>query len=129
MRRREALWRQAELDKELLQLNAIADVRRTWTNQLALGLQIEQTDRAVVQYKVLVENEIRKLRVGESTVFKLVDFENQLTNALISQITLYRQYAQNIANLRFLIGRVFSADDFDCIAVGPMTALPCRGGI
>src|SRR5262249_41217807 len=99
---------------------------RIWTNQLALAMQIQHANRAVERFKTLLNNELKKLKAGESTLFKYIDFESFLTSAQITQVTLIKEYAQNIGNLGLITGTVCAVDcDLDSIQVNNMTEIPC----
>lgn len=121
--------RKAELIQnqlQTLQLKEEMSVRffETWSDHLYLIAELNESEIAVKRYHLLVEKELKKLSAGYSTVFIVIDFQNRLTDALIRQVELYREYAQNIADFRFVTGTLLKFEDFNDICVESLTIWP-----
>ncbi|SCA62549.1 hypothetical protein SCG7086_AB_00180 [Chlamydiales bacterium SCGC AG-110-P3] len=124
-KRREAEYEAAILATEDLRVDAIGEIRELWTNQLALAFEAEHLGTSATHWRSLMENEYTKLKAGMSTLFTLIDFEEQLTATLRSYIDLQRQYAQNIVALRLAVGALVTADaGLDCYRICDVTTLP-----
>jgi outer membrane protein TolC len=101
----------AGLDENRL---ALRDVERRLVTEVhvaTLGVDrargaLEQSERAVGFYRIAVANEQRKLRLGMSTLFEVLNAEDALTNALLAVITNRRAYAAAVASLRLVTGTI-----------------------
>lgn len=86
------------------------EVRSAVANHKALQQEVNFAEKEVERQEVLVANENKKLNAGSSTLFKVIEFQNQLTTALINQISIHKNYVQNFANLKFLLGELLRTD-------------------
>ena len=86
------------------------DIRSVVANHEALLQEVSFTEKEVGRQEVLVANENKKLNAGSSTLFRVIEFQNQLTAALINQISIHKNYVQNFANLKFLLGDLLRTD-------------------
>lgn len=126
--RRHAEEQQACLALERLQLFAQGDVRRTTSNLVALSAQMARSAQAVENFRQIVKNEVQKLNAGESTLFRLFDFENQLTNAIRRHIALENSFSRNLALLRLQSGTLLACDDnLEWVTINDVTQLPRAG--
>jgi outer membrane protein TolC len=73
-------------------------------------LGLKESEDAVTLSRATVESEKRKLQLGMSTLFDVIQAEDALTNALLAEITGQRNYAVAIASLRFQIGTLVPLD-------------------
>ena len=72
-----------------------------------------------------VEQEQRRLQTGEATVLDVINLENLLSSARLSQIGAQAGYAVAIARLRFAVGEVFTGDKPDrSFQLADLTQLP-----
>jgi outer membrane protein TolC len=102
---------QAEIRiKQLLQLS-LKDMREALSNQIMLYKNLLEAEEAVKENRLLVVNESKKLSSGFSTIFFLIDFENRLTDALLRQVEIHKEFLQNIARIRFLSATLFIMHD------------------
>jgi outer membrane protein len=81
---------------------AFESVRRS---QLAL----QQSEEAVRLLEQTVESERQKFRLGFSTLFAVIQAEEQLTSALLVRIASQRSFAVALARLRYETGTVLNA--------------------
>ncbi|HEX6745979.1 MAG TPA: TolC family protein [Longimicrobium sp.] len=66
--------------------------------------EMERADEAVALSRTSVENEERKFQLGMSTLFDVIQAEDQLTGALLSRISTQQRYAAARARLAFETG-------------------------
>ena len=102
---------QAGLDENRLALRDVERRLGTEVRVAALGLDraraaLVQSERAVALYRITVDNEQRKLRLGMNTLFDVLNAEDALTNALIAAINNRRAYAGALASLRLATGTI-----------------------
>ena len=72
-----------------------------------------------------MHNEARKLTAGLSTLFQLIDYEEQLTNTQREQVDILRRYARNIATLRLASGTLIVDDNqIACFYEQAATTIP-----
>lgn len=101
-RQREAAQQQTVFQTELLTQELIRDLRTALNAHVNLREALTDALEAVEKAQILVTNENIKLKAGESNIFFVVDFETKLTQRLLDQTILTKQYFQNIATIRFL---------------------------
>jgi outer membrane protein TolC len=107
---------QAGVDENRL---ALRDVERRLVTEVqvaALRLDrtraaLAQSERAVDLYRITVDNEQRKLRLGMNTLFDVLNAEDALTSALIAVINNRRAYAGALASLRLATGTIVDFSD------------------
>lgn len=125
LRQRKAIKYQSEYRTQLLMQSAVTNLRVALSNQIYLASELDKASERVKLNQTLIDEEHKKLNAGFSSLFILLDFENRLTNALIEHTDIYKQYLQNIANLRFLTGTLFQPDaTTNWIKVVDVTTLP-----
>ena len=101
----------AGLDENRLALRDVERRLGTEVQVAALGLDharaaLAQSERAVDLYRITVDNERRKLRLGMNTLFDVLNAEDALTNALIAVINNRRAHAGALASLRLATGTI-----------------------
>lgn len=115
---------QLQLQRHQLIQSSLRDLRTALKNQIRLANNLKEALEAVKENHLLVENERKKIQAGFSTIFFLIDFENRLTDSLIQQVLIYKQFYQNIALIRFLSATLFMIDDgLDTITPENLTSL------
>jgi outer membrane protein len=102
------------------QQNDIArdDLRRRIAAGVATGLDavayaeatMRESTEAVRLFEAGVQAVQRKFQVGAATLFDLIQAQDALTNALLSQVQSQRDHAVAIAALRFQSGRLVEGD-------------------
>lgn len=110
LKQQEAKTAQSILDTQLLKQNIITNILQTVHTLKGLLPEIRATEEALHYYKILVSNETRRLSEGFGLIFVLIDFENQVTSTSSFLISLYEQFFQNIARLKFLTGTLVNID-------------------
>jgi len=96
----------------------LLDVERQVTTDVAvsaLGLERavvarRESEHAVALYRLTVENEQRKLKLGMNTLFDVINAEDALTNALLTAINNRRVHAMAIAGVRAATGTIAEMD-------------------
>lgn len=110
LRQQRAELAQNCLRKDDLLQTALTDFMTGLKDYNSLIDQYGAARSAEDHFVVLTENESRKLEIGESTLFVLLDFERELTRAEIDRILTSARYAQNLASLHFLTGTLVTCD-------------------
>ena len=94
--------------------------------------ELERADEAVRLSRTTVENEERKFQLGMSTLFDVIQAEDQLTSALLSRISAQQRFAAARARLAFETGALVRDEDGRAVAdAGPLAAAspsPRSGG-
>lgn len=125
LEQRQAQKCQSVLVTKLLTQTTIKELREAISNQINLAAEVKKANALVSLNQTLIENERKKLLEGFSTLFVLLDFENRLTNSLSEQVSIAKQFVQNIALIRFLTGTLLKAETFlSCVEVVDVTVLP-----
>jgi hypothetical protein len=78
----------------------LTDIQALVNSAQALSQSIETTRH----YRLTVDNELIKRRLGLSTLIDVINVEDRLTNALLSEVLARQAYANAIAQLRFDLG-------------------------
>lgn len=110
VQQRRAEWSQRKLKTERLKEQAAVQFFETWKIHFSLINQLKEANRAIETNQRIVENEIEKLNAGYSSIFFVLDFQNQLIASLIQRVELYRQYSQNIVLFRYATGLLLTLD-------------------
>jgi outer membrane protein TolC len=98
---------------------ALRDIERQVTTDVAIAIRgldrtaaaLRESEEAVMLYRVSVENEQRKLRLGMNTLFEVLTAEDALTNALLTAITNRRSHAVALSTLRLATGTIAEVTD------------------
>lgn len=124
LRQQCARERQLRLEFQSLLQQNLKNLREAISNQITLAKNVEGSNEVVKRKRTLVHNELKKWKAGLSTIFFLIDFENNLTDALVEQIRIYKLYFQNIVRLRFLSATLFTSSHcIETITPKDMTSL------
>lgn len=113
VRSRRAAQRQAELLTAQAQSEIAADVL---TALEAVRLRAATMRNAAATAGIAqkaVEQEQRRLRTGEASVLDVINLENLLSSARLSEIDAQAGYAIAVARLRFSVGEIFTNDQPD----------------
>jgi outer membrane protein TolC len=94
------------------------DLRRRIAAGVAMGLEavahaeaaMQESAEAVRLFEAGVQAVQRKFQVGAATLFDLIQAQDALTGALLSQVQSQHDYAVAIAALRFQSGRLVEGD-------------------
>jgi outer membrane protein len=94
------------------------DLRRRIAAGVATGLEavahaeaaMQESTEAVGLFEAGVQAVQRKFQLGAATLFDLIQAQDALTNALLSQVQNQRDHAIAIAALRFQSGRLVEGD-------------------
>lgn len=125
VQQRQAEWSQRKLMTGRLKEQAAVQFFEAWKIHFSLIHQLKEANRAVETTQLIVENEIKKLNAGYSSIFFVLDFQNQLITALAQRVELYKQYAQNIVLFRFAAGLLLTLDsNSNEFQVEPVTEWP-----
>ncbi|HXT17151.1 MAG TPA: TolC family protein [Gemmatimonadaceae bacterium] len=74
-------------------------------------LALRESQAAVALFRRTVDNEKRKLQLGMSTLFDVLNAEDALTNALLTDVNNRRTYAAALASLRVATGTLADIHD------------------
>lgn len=119
-----AVYESAVINIERGLEQALTDLRTAIANQFALGRQLKEAEETVRAYRLLVEAENQKMKIGFSTLYDLISFENSLTDALVQQVTIIKQYFQNIVLIRHLSATLLiPSDTIDAIQLENLLSL------
>lgn len=125
LRSRRAAQRQAELTTAQAQSDIAADV---CTALAEVRLRAETMRNAAATAEIArraVEQEQRRLQTGEATVLDVINLENLMSSARLSQIDAQAGYAIAVARLRYAVGEVFLAENRDqSFQLADLTQLP-----
>ena len=80
-------------------------------NHYALLEQMRHADESAKWYKTALEDETKRLKEGYSTLFIVIDYENNLSSSMAERVLVYRAFSQNIADLLYLTGRLVTPYD------------------
>lgn len=114
VQQRAAELAQSRLNTQLLKEQITTQMDQLIKSNYYLINQLKDATIYIERNTTLLENEIKRLDAGYSTVFVVISFQNQLTNSLIRKIDLLRQYAQNIVNFRFVTGTLLNLEQGSC---------------
>lgn len=122
---RQAQRAQSVLSTQLLIQETIRDLRQAISDQINLTKELDKANALVQLNQQLITDERKKLLEGFSTLFVLLDFENRLTQSLSEQVSISKQFIQNVARIRFLTGTLLKNEGpASCIEVADVTLLP-----
>jgi outer membrane protein TolC len=110
LRQRRAELAQNCLRKDELLQTALTDFMTGLRDYNSLIDQYGAARAAEEHFTILTRNEALKLEIGESTLFVMLDFERELTQAEIERILTTTRYAQTLASLHFLTGTLVTCD-------------------
>jgi outer membrane protein len=85
---------------------------------------MRESEQAVRLLESTVQAEQRKFQLGVSTLFDVVQAQDGLTNALLSQIQSQRNYAVAIATLQFQSGTLLVGEPNPTVDVGSLQSPP-----
>ena len=124
-RQQVAMRYQNILQTQLLKQTTVSSILQSINNQILLELQLQTAREAVKKYEEIVRNETEKLNAGYSTVFVLVDFEERLTSAETTLLSINNMLLKNLAVLRYQTGTLLLVDSPDGrISVNDVTTYP-----
>jgi outer membrane protein TolC len=125
LRTRRAAQRQAELTTAQTQSDIAAEVC-TALAEVRLRAETMRNARATAEIaRKAVDQEQRRLQTGEASVLDVINLENLLSSARLSQIDAQAGYAVAVARLRFAVGEVFLTDQPDrSFQLADLTQLP-----
>lgn len=113
LRSRRAAQRQAELTTAQAQSDVAADVCTALAEVRIRATTMRNAAATAVIAQKAVEQEQRRLQTGEATVLDVINLENLLSSARLSQIDAQSGYAIAVTRLRFAVGEIFSPDQAD----------------
>jgi outer membrane protein TolC len=125
LRTRRAELAQAELSSAQAQSDIASDVCTTLEEVRLRAATMSDAAAAVSISRKAVEQEQRRLQTGEATVLDVINLENLLSSARISQVRAQSGYAIAVARLRYAIGEIFSSEASDqSFQLNDLTQLP-----
>ena len=109
--------RAAQRQSEFITAQAQTDIAAEVSSALAeVQLRAETVRNAAATAEIArkaVEQEQRRLQTGEATVLDVINLENLLSSAQLSQIDAQAGYAIAVARLRYSIGEIFTDETAD----------------
>ncbi len=125
LRSRRAELTQAELSTAQAQSDIASEVCTTLEEVRLRAATTSDAAAAVAISRKAVEQEQRRLQTGEATVLDVINLENLLSSARVSQVRAQSGYAIAVAHLRFAVGEIFSSDASDqSFQLNDLTQLP-----
>lgn len=125
LRSRRAAMRQAELTTAQLQSDIAADVCAALAEVRLRAETMRNAGATAAIARKAVEQEQRRLQTGEATVLDVINLENLMSSARLSQIDAQAGYAIAVARLRYAVGEVFLPDQADrSFPLADLTQLP-----
>lgn len=125
LRSRRAELAQAELSSAQAQSDIAADVCIALEETRIRASTLSNAAASVAISRKAVEQEQRRLQTGEASVLDVINLENLLSAARLSQIESQSGYAIAVARLRFAIGEIFSDEGSDQLfQINDLTQLP-----
>ncbi len=116
---------QAKINSQELLQKAISDTTVTVNNYYHLLGEIKNAEDAVTRFQTLYENENEKIKLGLTTMFELVQYQQQLITAQLSRISTLQSFYQNLAQMRLVSGWLLDVHlKDDLIAVEDLTIPP-----
>jgi outer membrane protein TolC len=101
---RQAFYRQQQITARDLERTIRSNVLFTIGSLRESAQQVADYEEAVRLYRQSVENEVRKLRDGRSTVIDAITTEQRLLDAETALVASRQQLAQTLASFRFETG-------------------------
>lgn len=125
LRSRRAAQRQAELSSAQAQSDVAADVCAALAEVRLRAETMRNAAATGTIARKAVEQEQRRLQTGEATVLDVINLENLLSSARLSEIDAQAGYAIAVARLRFAVGEIFTPDQPDhSFQLADLTQLP-----
>ncbi len=93
-----------------LESGIVSNVAVSLANLRRSAEQLQAAGEAVERYRISLANEQTKRRLGTATTIDVINVEDRLTSALLSEVGLRQAYASAIAQLRFEIGALVRRD-------------------
>lgn len=106
-----ALYRQAVLSTRGLTRSIGAGVTTRLNNLASNYHEFTANERAVSFSRQALRDEEQKFQLGMSTLLDVVQTQERLTVALLARLESKRQYAENLAQLRFELGDLLAISD------------------
>jgi outer membrane protein TolC len=113
LRERRAAQRQAEFTTTQAQSDIAADVSSALAEVRLRADTVRNAAATADIARKAVEQEQRRLQTGEATVLDVINLENLLSSARLSQIDAQAGYAIAVARLRFSVGEIFTGENAD----------------
>ncbi len=113
VRSRRATQRQAELLTAQAQIDIAADVCTALEEVRLRAATMRNAAATVAIARQAVDQEQRRLQTGEASVLDVINLENLLSSARLSEIDAQSGYAIAVARLRFSVGEIFTTDQPD----------------
>ena len=100
----EALVQQQRVSMRDVERQVVTDVAVAAAGVDRNAAALRDAEEAVALYRLSVDNEQRKLKLGMNTLFDVLNSEDALTNALLTAINNRRGYAAALTSLRLATG-------------------------
>ncbi len=113
LRSRRAAERKVELTTAQLQSDVAADVCLSLEEVRLRSEMIRDASATVAIAQKAVDQEQRKLQTGQSTVLDVINLENLLSSARLSEIDAQSGFATAVVRLRYSVGAIFTAERTD----------------
>lgn len=113
-----AYYDQASLSLQTLARNVELDVIAALAGLMRSASQLHAAEASVATYRISLENEKTKNRLGMSTLLNVLSVDDRLRNARLNQVSLQESYLNALAALAFETGLLIG-DDGEGAAVDP----------
>ncbi len=122
---RRAAHDQAKIKTNNLARNIASEVIIATSDLIQSAAGLKKARESVQLFDSAVKKENMKLRLGVSTVIDLINMDNNLTNALLNEISATRGYANALIQFRYVTGTLLSDDhDESSIGIEEITTIP-----
>lgn len=101
---------QAYLEENRLAEDIKQEIATVFRNQLELIDQIQYAQKTVKWYQKALQDEILRFKEGYGSLFIIIDYQNRLRLALISEALTLAQWSKNIVDLLFQTGTLVQRD-------------------
>lgn len=122
---RRAAHDQANIKTNDLARNISSEVIVATSDLIQTAAELKKARESVQLFDSAVEKENMKLRLGVSTVIDLINMDNNLTNALLNEISATRGYANALIQFRYVTGTIISeAYDESSVGIKQIITIP-----
>ena len=110
LRRRESQYRQTVIDTDDITRKISANILVSLSDLRKSALRLGATSKAVNHYTAALKDEKKKLKLGKSTLFDVLQKENLLTQSQLEDISAQLKHSFALAQLYFNTGSFLDPD-------------------
>ncbi len=95
-----------QLSHESLVQSLLHELSANLQDHPYLLAQLQETEKSVANFTALYQSELEKLKLGLSTIFKVVTFQQQLIGVRLQKNFARAAYMQHLGTIRYLSGNL-----------------------